>query len=263
MKLLKSWDLKQHIHLKENERLFLVQLMQLYVFCWGKFTATLLLSRRVVSHKDFQMPCVKFLISPAILKYIITQMQTSFKKCLSLKHVWPPSLDFWDLGLFSSPLLSFQARWERAVQQCQGPSADHTDAVSWFDSQKPHSLFKAGRADSNTLGCTHSERHSVREKPGSAKQQHFTCWKSGKGGAEMLPQHCSEQPWRWKHLGETQKCTGHAWPGFGSMGATGVAAGRRCQQVPHVQQCQCQPAVRWTLPWPRLGQAEMVATPLW
>lgn len=105
MKLLKSWDLKQHVHLKENESWFLVQLMQLYVFCWGKFTATLLLSRRVVSHKDFQMPCVKFLISPTILKYIITQTQTSFKKCLSLKHVWPPFLDFRDLGFFL--LLSF------------------------------------------------------------------------------------------------------------------------------------------------------------
>lgn len=178
MKLLKSRDLKQHIHLKENERLFLVGLVQLYVFCWGKFTATLLLSRRVVSHKDFQMPCVKFLISSAILKYIITQTQTSFKKCLSLKHVWPPSLDFRDLGFFPSPFLSFQARWERAVQHSRGPSADHADA------------------DSNTLGCTQSERymlHPVREKPGSATQQHFTCWKPGKGGQETLPQHFSEQ----------------------------------------------------------------------
>lgn len=58
-----------------------------------------------MSHKDFQMPCVKFLISPTILKYIITQTQTSFKKCLSLKHVWPPFLDFRDLGFFL--LLSF------------------------------------------------------------------------------------------------------------------------------------------------------------
>lgn len=82
--------------------------MQLYVFCWGEFIATLLLSRRVVSHKDFQMPCVKFLISPTILKYIITQMQTSFKKYLSLKHVWPPCLDFRDLvGLLRFFFLSF------------------------------------------------------------------------------------------------------------------------------------------------------------
>lgn len=123
MKLLKSWDSKQHIHLKENERLFLVQLMQLYIFCGGKFTATLLLSRRVVSHKDFQMPCVKFLISPTIPKYIITQMQTSFKKCLSLKHVWPPFLDFRDLGF--PFLFKPEGRGQRS-----SPSAAHTDADS-------------------------------------------------------------------------------------------------------------------------------------
>lgn len=177
MKLLKSRDLKQHIHLKENERLFLVGLVQLYVFCWRKFTATLLLSRRVVSHKDFQMPCVKFLISPAILKYIITQTQTSFKKCLSLKHVWPPFLDFRDLGFFPSPFLSFLFKPD-GRGQCSAPSADHAGA------------------DSNTLGCTQGERymlHPVREKPGSATQQHFTCWKPGKGGGETLPQHFSEQ----------------------------------------------------------------------
>lgn len=82
--------------------------MQLYVFCWGKFIATLLLSRRVVSHKDFQMPCAKFLISPTILKYIITQTQTSFKKYLSLKHVWPPCLDLRDGDFFSFPFFLSQ-----------------------------------------------------------------------------------------------------------------------------------------------------------
>lgn len=160
MKLLKSRDLKQHIHLKENERLFLVWLMQLYVFCWGKFTATLLLSRRVVSHKDFQMPCVKFLISPTILKYIITQTQTSFKKCLSLKHVWPPFLDLRDLGFFLLLSFLFKPDGRGHCSTPRGPAADHTDV------------------DSNTLGCSQSERyrlHPVSEKPSSAKQQHFTC----------------------------------------------------------------------------------------
>lgn len=119
MELLKGWDVKQHIRLKENERLFLVQPMQLYVFCWGKFIATLRLSRRVVSHKDFQMPCVKFLISPTILKYIITQTQTSFKKYLSLKHVWPPCLALKRLSFFFS-FLSFEATWETVLQHSLG-----------------------------------------------------------------------------------------------------------------------------------------------
>lgn len=107
--------------------MFLVWPTQLHVFCLGEFIATLWLSRRVVSHKDFQMPCVKFLISPTILKYIITQTQTSFKKYLSLKHVWPPCLDLKRFFFFS---LLFKPYERPYCSTPQGPNADLTDVSS-------------------------------------------------------------------------------------------------------------------------------------
>lgn len=173
MKLLKSWHLKQHTHLKENERLFLVGLMQLCVFCWGKFIATLLLSGRLVSHKDFQMPCVKFLISPTTLKYIIAQTQTSFKKYLSLKHVWPPCLHLRDLGFFFSVLLS--------------QVGDRTAAL-------PKGLVPMALTSAVILRVrTYCALHPVSQKTWLCQTVTFTCRKSVKIAAELLPQHLSEQ----------------------------------------------------------------------
>lgn len=177
MELLKGWDVKQHIHIKENERL--VQPMQLHVFCWGKFIAALHLSRRVVSHKDFQMPCVKFLISPTILKYIITQMQTSFKKYLSLKHVWPPCLALKRLSFsFLSFLLKPSGRL--CCSTPWGPNADLTDV------------------NSNTSSCIPAAHCAVSlRKPCTAEHWCFPFRESIKKGEESLS-HFSWRLWRWE-----------------------------------------------------------------
>lgn len=153
MKLLKSWDLKQHIHLKENERLFRVWLMQLHVFCWGKFIAILLLSRKVVSHKDFQMPCVKFLISPTILKYIITQTKTSFKKVSVIKTCVAPLLGLKRFGFSLFLSFLFKPDGRLCCSTPQGPNTDHT------------------AVDSNTSGCIPTAHCTLSvRKHGSAKQ---------------------------------------------------------------------------------------------
>lgn len=176
-------------------------------------------------------------------------MQTSFKKCLSLKHVWPPFLDFRDLGFFFFSFPFFLSQMGEGSAALPGAQCWSRWCWQQYLGLHPEWEVHAAPCQRETWLCQTATfcLLKVRQRRGRSAATTFL-----RAAVNMETD-----------LRGTQKCTGFVWPGFGSVGATGVAAVRSCQQAPYVQQCQWQLAARRTRLWPRLGQAEMVATPPW